>query len=135
MSPRLLDEEMINLAQTALVEASERWADRHPGQPWEWSPLAQRGWVRLEQRISRVFHHADLEPDEAQLYELARHAGRHAGQLTVEDAARLRDTAIDATNPVQLAGWLDGLEETRPEAAEWPWPYLAATQDRMAVAS
>jgi hypothetical protein len=35
---------------------------------------------------------------------------------------------IDATVPAQLAGWLDGLAETRPDPAEWPPP-------RMAVAS
>ena len=120
MSPRLLDELMTNLAQSALVEASERYADRHPGQPWEWSELARRGWVRLEQRIDRLFRVADMSPDDADLYELARHAGRSAGRLTVTAAAQIRDSAIDATNRAQMTGWLDGLAETRSDAAEWP---------------
>lgn len=61
---------------------------------------------------------------DAELYELGRNAGRSAGRLTVAAAAQIRDSVIDATQPAQMNGWLDGLAETREEAPEWPLPFL-----------
>jgi hypothetical protein len=60
------------------------------------------------------------------LYELARNAGRDAGRLDVVSATRLRDTVIDAAEPAQVAGWLDGLAETRTDLVEWPLPQMDA---------
>jgi hypothetical protein len=61
-----------------------------------------------------------MSPVQHELYEMARHAGRSAGRTDIVTAALLRDSVIDATSPAQLAGWLDGLAETRPEPVEWP---------------